>query len=195
MCRRASRARTAARARASRVPIAPSLAMRLKQAAAGRGASEPLLPMKNGERWTCGRHRILFHKAAEAAHLPDGATMYCLEAHRDHASAAGRRSGPAGRGELRHQRCDDRENLLASTSLITVTRRCGGRCSTPMRLRLATSSRWCDKRDRTGGACNAPARSDQPSGVRTWARLRANIPPERPSTIPAGFRSRPRISA
>ena len=52
--------------------------MRLKQAAAGRGAGEPLLPMKDGERWTCGRHRILFHKAAEAAHLPDGATMYCL---------------------------------------------------------------------------------------------------------------------
>ena len=60
------------------MPIAPSLAMRLKQAAAGRDASEPLLPMKDGERWTCGRHRIPFHKAAEAAHLPDGATMYCL---------------------------------------------------------------------------------------------------------------------
>jgi integrase len=60
------------------VPIAPSLAMRLKQVAAGRGASEPLLPMKNGKRWTCGRHRIPFHKAAEAADLPDGATMYCL---------------------------------------------------------------------------------------------------------------------
>jgi integrase len=60
------------------VPIAPSLAMRLKQAAAGRDAGEPLLPMKDGERWTCGRHRIPFHKAAKAAHLPDGATMYAL---------------------------------------------------------------------------------------------------------------------
>ena len=94
------------------VPIAPSLAMRLKQAAAGRGAGEPLLRMKDGRRWNCGRHRIPFHKAAEAAHLPDGATMYCLAPHRDHASAAGRRPGQVGRGERRHQRCDDRTNLL-----------------------------------------------------------------------------------
>ena len=60
------------------LPIAPSLAMRLKLAAAGRGAGEPLLRTKDGRRWNCGRHRIPFHKAAEAAHLPDGATMYAL---------------------------------------------------------------------------------------------------------------------
>jgi hypothetical protein len=49
------------------------------QAAAGRGASEPLLLMKDGRRrWTCSRHRLPFHSAARAAALPDGATMYCL---------------------------------------------------------------------------------------------------------------------
>ena len=52
--------------------------MRLKQAAAGRGPGEPLLMMKDGQRWACGRHRILFRKAAETAGLPTHATMYAL---------------------------------------------------------------------------------------------------------------------
>jgi integrase len=60
------------------MPIAASLAMRLKQAAAGRGPGEPLLMMKDGQRWACGRHRILFRKAAETAGLPTHATMYAL---------------------------------------------------------------------------------------------------------------------
>ena len=60
------------------MPIAPSLAMRLKQAAAGRGPDEALLVMRDGRRWTCGRHRILFHRAAAAAGLPAHASMYSL---------------------------------------------------------------------------------------------------------------------
>jgi Phage integrase family len=60
------------------VPISAGLAKRLTQAAAGRDAGEPLLRMKDGRRWNCGRHRILFHKAAETAGLPAHATMYCL---------------------------------------------------------------------------------------------------------------------
>ena len=60
------------------VPIAPSLAQRLKAAAAGRDASEPLL-LREGKRWkNSGKHRRPFEQAARAANLPDGATIYCL---------------------------------------------------------------------------------------------------------------------
>ncbi|UGY21841.1 tyrosine-type recombinase/integrase [Bradyrhizobium septentrionale] len=61
------------------IPIAPSLAKRLKALAAGRDASEPLLPMNSeGERWSSAEHRRPFAAAAKAAKLPDGATAYCL---------------------------------------------------------------------------------------------------------------------
>jgi integrase len=61
------------------IPIAPSLAKRLKQAAAGRDADEPLLLLNSdGERWSSATHRLPFAEAARAARLPDGATMYCL---------------------------------------------------------------------------------------------------------------------
>ena len=60
------------------VPIAPSLAKRLKQAATGRDSSEPLLLLE-GRRWkNSGEHRRPFIEAAKAASLPDGATIYCL---------------------------------------------------------------------------------------------------------------------
>ncbi|WP_166299774.1 tyrosine-type recombinase/integrase [Bradyrhizobium sp. 2S1] len=61
------------------IPIAPSLAKRLKALAAGRDANEPLLLMNsNGDRWSSADHRLLFAAAAQAARLPDGATIYCL---------------------------------------------------------------------------------------------------------------------
>ncbi|WP_029079317.1 tyrosine-type recombinase/integrase [Bradyrhizobium sp. th.b2] len=60
------------------VPIAPSLARKLKALAAGRDASEPLL-LLDGRRWkNSGEHRRPFAAAAKAANLPDGATIYCL---------------------------------------------------------------------------------------------------------------------
>jgi integrase len=60
------------------MPITPSLAKRLKQAAAGRSADQPLL-LLNGRRWkNASRHRQPFAEAAKAAGLPQGATMYCL---------------------------------------------------------------------------------------------------------------------
>jgi integrase len=58
--------------------ITPGLAMRLKQAAAGRAADQPLLLNRNGERWSAGEHREPFIKAAQAAGLPPGASVYCL---------------------------------------------------------------------------------------------------------------------
>src|SRR4029077_11691468 len=61
------------------IPIAASLAKRLKQTAAGRDADEPLLLLNSdGERWSSAAHRLLFAEAAKAARLPDGATIYCL---------------------------------------------------------------------------------------------------------------------
>ena len=59
------------------MPIAASLAQRLKQAAAERDVSEPLLVLK-GERWSSAAHRLPFAEAAKAAGLPNGATIYCL---------------------------------------------------------------------------------------------------------------------
>ena len=61
------------------IPIAPSLAKRLKVVAAGRDADEPLLLLNSdGERWSSAAHRLPFAEAAKAARLPDGATIYCL---------------------------------------------------------------------------------------------------------------------
>jgi len=60
------------------MPITPGLAQRLKQAAKGRDASEPLLLNSDGERWRSRGHRRQFIEAAKVARLPDGATMYCL---------------------------------------------------------------------------------------------------------------------
>ena len=59
------------------LPIPASLAKRLKQAAAGRDASEPLL-LKDGGRWRSRLRYNLFIEAAQAANLPDGASIYCL---------------------------------------------------------------------------------------------------------------------
>lgn len=61
------------------IPIAPSLARKLKALATGRDASEPLLLMNSdGERWSSPEHRRPFAAAAQAANLPEGATAYCL---------------------------------------------------------------------------------------------------------------------
>ena len=61
------------------MPITAALAKRLKEAARGRDASEPLLLMKpDGARWNAWSHRRPFIEAAQAAGLPSGATMYCL---------------------------------------------------------------------------------------------------------------------
>jgi hypothetical protein len=60
------------------MPITTGLAQRLKQGAASRDASEPLLLNSDGERWLSRAHRRLFIEAAKAARLPDGASMYCL---------------------------------------------------------------------------------------------------------------------
>ena len=61
------------------IPITPSLATKLKKAAAGRDADEPLLRLNSdGERWSSAAHRLPFAEAAKAARLPAGATIYCL---------------------------------------------------------------------------------------------------------------------
>jgi integrase len=59
------------------MPIPPSLAKRLKAAAAGRDADQPLL-LWNGERWRAHVHRRPFIKAVQAAGLPPGATLYAM---------------------------------------------------------------------------------------------------------------------
>ena len=59
------------------MPISSGLALRLKVAAAGRGAREPLLLLR-GRRWKSWQHQPLFLRAAKAASLPNGATAYCL---------------------------------------------------------------------------------------------------------------------
>ena len=61
------------------MPIAPSLAKRLKAAAAGRDADEPLLlTIRTASAGARAAHREPFIEAAQAARLPDGATIYCL---------------------------------------------------------------------------------------------------------------------
>jgi integrase len=64
------------------VPISSSLALTLKQEAAGRPSEAPLLLRANGERWGHGRrrhHRDDFRAVVEAAGLdPNEVTLYAL---------------------------------------------------------------------------------------------------------------------
>jgi integrase len=64
------------------VPISSSLALTLKQQAAGRPGEAPLLLRPNGERWGYGRrrhHRNDMRAVVEAAGLdPDKVTLYAL---------------------------------------------------------------------------------------------------------------------
>jgi integrase len=62
------------------VPLAPALTAKLKAAARGRAANAPLLLRDDGEPWQpdLGDHRRPFERAAKAAGLPAGSTIYSL---------------------------------------------------------------------------------------------------------------------
>jgi integrase len=62
------------------VPITAALAANLKAATAGRPANAPLLLRADGAPWRpeISDHRDLFERAARAANLPTGTTMYAL---------------------------------------------------------------------------------------------------------------------
>ena len=62
------------------VPLTPSLAAGLRKAAAGRPASAPLLTRADGAAWQprIADHRDPFERAARAAKLPAGTTIYAL---------------------------------------------------------------------------------------------------------------------
>jgi hypothetical protein len=62
------------------VPLTANLATRLKAAAAHRPANAPLLLRANGEPWQANSadHRLAFERAARAADLPAGTTIYAL---------------------------------------------------------------------------------------------------------------------
>jgi hypothetical protein len=62
------------------VPLTKQLATRLKAAAAGRPASEPLLLHADGSAWQprVADHRRPFEQAARAAGLPEGTSIYHL---------------------------------------------------------------------------------------------------------------------
>jgi hypothetical protein len=62
------------------VPLAPALAARLKAAARGRPASSALLLRADGEPWSpsASDHRHPFERAATAAGLPKGTSIYSL---------------------------------------------------------------------------------------------------------------------
>jgi integrase len=62
------------------VPITPALAARLKAAATGRAASAPLLLRADGKPWQpkITDHRLMFERAARAARLPPGSSIYSL---------------------------------------------------------------------------------------------------------------------
>jgi hypothetical protein len=62
------------------VPLTANLATRLKAAAAGRPANAPLLLRAGGEPWQSkvADHRLAFERAARAARLPPGTTIYAL---------------------------------------------------------------------------------------------------------------------
>jgi integrase len=62
------------------VPIMAALASKLKAAAAGRPANAPLLLRADGAPWEpkISDHRLLFERAARAARLPAGTTIYSL---------------------------------------------------------------------------------------------------------------------
>src|SRR5262249_47284195 len=61
------------------IPLTPALLTRLKAAAAGRPASDPLLT-RDGAAWQpkIADHRLGFERAARAAGLPEGTTIYSL---------------------------------------------------------------------------------------------------------------------
>jgi hypothetical protein len=63
-----------------RVPLMPALAARLRRAASGRGMSAPLFVRPDGGGWQpeASDHRMLFERAARAAGLPEGTTIYSL---------------------------------------------------------------------------------------------------------------------
>ena len=62
------------------VPLTASLAARLKAACAGHSAGAPLLLRADGEPWQpkIADHRLAFERAARAAKLPAGTTIYSL---------------------------------------------------------------------------------------------------------------------
>jgi len=62
------------------VPLTPSLAAGLHAAAAGRSPSAPLLTRADGKAWQprIADHREAFARAAKAAKLPAGTTIYSL---------------------------------------------------------------------------------------------------------------------
>jgi integrase len=62
------------------VPLTANLAARLKAATVGRPANDPLLLRDDGAAWQpkIGDHRRPFERAALAAKLPPGSTMYSL---------------------------------------------------------------------------------------------------------------------
>jgi len=63
----------------TRVPIPTSLALTLRQSAAGRGATDPLLPKPNGEPWGLSDVRSPFRAIVIQAGLdPDRITSYSL---------------------------------------------------------------------------------------------------------------------
>jgi len=60
------------------IPIPPSLAARLRQAAAEREASAPLLPKADGGLWAHADHRRPFQRAVARAKLAPDTTFYAL---------------------------------------------------------------------------------------------------------------------
>ena len=62
------------------VPLMPALAALLRKAAAGRPANAPLLTRADGAAWQprIADHREAFVRAAKAANLPAGTTIYSL---------------------------------------------------------------------------------------------------------------------
>ena len=122
---------------------------------------EPLLLMNpDGKRWSCGGASPAVRRG-RAGRRPAGRRDDVLPAaHRDHARAAGWRAGSAGRVERSTLNVAMIERPTASSSPITATRRCGGRCSTSTRpADRATSSRWRGERrwPSHGQPCISPA--------------------------------------
>ena len=63
---------------ARRVPLGAGLHRRLLEERRGRGAGEPLIPMRGRGRWTPGDLRDLLRRASERAGLPDVVTSRSL---------------------------------------------------------------------------------------------------------------------
>jgi hypothetical protein len=60
------------------IPLTPSLAGRLREAAKGRAADAPLFTQEIFEGWEEGSHKRKFEKARKAAGLPEGTMIYSL---------------------------------------------------------------------------------------------------------------------